>query len=140
MSSTFLSAVMSSSRNNPAALGQCQDNTAKTDSGIHRGYGCSRSARLGLGTRRGGITISKKLIIGLRYRVDGILHEYLGPALLPGGTDVAHVFLRNEWRPNTLGQLPLTLVDETGLDESVAKARIGGSGAHRYRRMRTRWE
>jgi hypothetical protein len=81
-----------------------------------------------------------KLFIGLRYRVEGILHEYLGPARLPGGSDIAHVFLRNEWRPDTPGQLPLTLVQETEVDQLVTKTRIGGAGAHRHRRMRTRWE
>lgn len=67
-----------------------------------------------------------KLLIGLRYRVEGILHEYLGPARLPGGSDIAHVFLRNEWRPNTPDQLPLTLVEESKVDETVATTRIRG--------------
>lgn len=67
-----------------------------------------------------------KLLIGLRYRVEGILHEYLGPAFLPGGSDIAHVFLRNEWRPDTPGQLPLTLVRESTVDEVVTKTRIRG--------------
>jgi hypothetical protein len=67
-----------------------------------------------------------KLLIGLRYRVEGILHEYLGPARLPGGSDIAHVFLRNEWRPNTPGQLPITLVEELKVDDVVAKTRISG--------------
>lgn len=67
-----------------------------------------------------------KLFIGLRYRVEGILHEYLGPARLPGGADIAHVFLRNEWRPNTPGQLPLTLVEEANVDKVVTKTRIRG--------------
>jgi len=66
------------------------------------------------------------LFIGLRYRVEGILHEYLGPARLPGGSDIAHVFLRNEWRPNTPGQLPLTLVEESTIDEVVTRTRIRG--------------
>ena len=68
-----------------------------------------------------------KLFIGLRYRVGGILHEYLGPARLPGGSDIAHVFLRNEWRPNTPDQLPLTLVEESKVEESVTKTRIRGT-------------
>ena len=67
-----------------------------------------------------------KLLIGLRYRVEGILHEYLGPARLPGGSDIAHVFLRNEWRPNTPGQLPITLVEELKVDDVVTKTRISG--------------
>lgn len=67
-----------------------------------------------------------KLFIGLRYRVEGILHEYLGPARLPSGLDIAHVFLRNEWRPDTPGQLPLTLVEESKIDEVVTKTRIRG--------------
>lgn len=66
-----------------------------------------------------------KLFVGLRYRVEGILHEYLGPARLPGG-EIAHVFLRNEWRPDTQGQLPLTLVEESTVDEVVTKTRIRG--------------
>jgi hypothetical protein len=69
-----------------------------------------------------------KLFIGLRYRVEGILHEYLGPARLPGRSEIAHVFLRNEWRPDTPGQLPLTLVEESTVDELVTKARIRGRG------------
>lgn len=67
-----------------------------------------------------------KLLIGLRYRVEGILHEYLGPARLPGGSAIAHVFLRNEWRPDTPGQLPLTLVVESTVDEVVTTTRIRG--------------
>lgn len=67
-----------------------------------------------------------KLFVGLRYRVEGVLHEYLGPAQLPGGSEIAHVFLRNEWRPDTLGQLPLTLVEESTVDEVVTKTRIRG--------------
>lgn len=67
-----------------------------------------------------------KLLIGLRYRVEGILHEYLGPARLPDGSGTAHVFLRNEWRPNTPGQLPLTLVEESTVDETVARTRVRG--------------
>jgi len=62
-----------------------------------------------------------RLFIGLRYRVRGVLHEYLGPASLPGGNKIAHVFLRNEWLPNTPGQLPLTLVEESAVDEAVEK-------------------
>jgi len=62
-----------------------------------------------------------RLFIGLRYRVRGVLHEYLGPANLPGGSKIAHVFLRNEWLPNTPGQLPLTLVEESAVDETVEK-------------------
>ncbi len=63
--------------------------------------------------------LPKNLRIGLRYRVDGILHEYLGTAYLPDGESVAHVFLRNEWRPDTQGRPPLTLVDDKVVDESV---------------------
>lgn len=56
----------------------------------------------------------------------GVLHEYLGPARLPERSDIVHVFLRNEWRPNTPDQLPLTLVYESDLASSVTKTRIGG--------------
>ena len=89
---------------------------------------------------RGEVTTPKRLAIGLRYRVDGILHEYLGPAQLPDRGGIAHVFLRNEWRPDTPGQLPLTLVAEDHVDRSVVKTRTGGSDAHRHRRMRSGWE
>lgn len=65
-----------------------------------------------------------KLLIGLRYRVEGVLHEYLGPARLPDGSRIGHVFLRNEWRPNTPHQLPLTLVDELRLDDKVTQTKI----------------
>jgi hypothetical protein len=64
--------------------------------------------------------LPKNLRIGLRYRVDGVLHEDLGTAYLPDGESVAHVFLRNEWRPDTGGLLPLTLVDDKVVDESVS--------------------
>jgi hypothetical protein len=67
-----------------------------------------------------------QLLIGLRYRVDGILHEYLGRAFLPGSDRIAHVFLRNEWRPDTPDQLPLTLVDDSQADEMVTPTRIRG--------------
>lgn len=75
-----------------------------------------------------GIPSLMRLLIGLRYRVEGILHEYLGPARLPDGSKLAHVFLRNEWRPNTPGQLPLTLVAEDDVDDAVTKTRIGRLG------------
>jgi len=90
--------------------------------------------------RIGGISISMRLFIGLRYRVEGVLHEYLGPARLPGESALAHVFLRNEWRPDTPGQLPLTLVEESEVDMAVTKTRIGGGDADSHRRLRPRWE
>ena len=65
------------------------------------------------------------LHVGLRYKVDGVLHEYLGPARLPRGTEIVHVFLRNEWRPDTPGQLPLTLIEDPEVDDVVTKTRIG---------------
>lgn len=67
-----------------------------------------------------------KPFIGLRYRVVGILHEYLGPARLPGRSRNAHVFLRNEWRPDALGQLPVTSVEESAVDDKVTKTEIRG--------------
>lgn len=84
--------------------------------------------RLRTGKHKRAVTPALKLLVGLRYRVEGILHEYLGPARLPGRSDIAHVFLRNEWRPNTAGQLPITLVGETEVDRLVTKTRIRGSG------------
>jgi hypothetical protein len=67
--------------------------------------------------------LPKNLRIGVRYRVSGILHEYLGSAHLPDKGALAHVFLRNEWPPDTPGQLPLTLVKDTAVDQSVTKTR-----------------
>ena len=64
-----------------------------------------------------------RLLIGLRYRVDGILHEYLGEAVLPHANTTAHVFLRNEWRPNTPDQLPLTIVRTSDIEEAVTPTR-----------------
>ena len=64
------------------------------------------------------------LLIDLRYRVGGILHEYLGQAFLPGSDSIAHVFLRNEWRPDTPNQLPLTLVEDSQAEEMVPPTRI----------------
>jgi hypothetical protein len=63
---------------------------------------------------------------GSAYRVKGILHEYLGPADLPDDQGPAHVFLRCEWRPNTPGQFPFTLVPDKAVEASVTKARISG--------------
>lgn len=79
-------------------------------------------------TRQIAVRAQMKLFIGLRYRVEGILHEYLGPARLPGGSEIAHVFLRNEWRPDSAGQLPLTLVEESTVDALVTKTGIRGGG------------
>ena len=89
---------------------------------------------------RGEVTTPNRLTVGLRYRVDGILHEYLGPAQLPDRGGIAHVFLRNEWRPDTPGQLQLTLVTEAQVEQLVARTRTGGSDAHRDRWMRSGWE
>jgi hypothetical protein len=66
------------------------------------------------------------LLIGLRYRVDGILHEYLGQAFLPHSDTIAHVFLRNEWRPDTPDQLPLTIVEDSEIEETVTSTRMKG--------------
>lgn len=70
-----------------------------------------------------------QLLIGLRYRVDGILHEYLGEAVLPHSDTTAHVFLRNEWRPNTPDQLPLTIVVDSNVEETVTPTRQKGRRA-----------
>ena len=66
---------------------------------------------------------------GARYRVKGVLHEYMGPADLPNDNGRGHVFLRTEWRPNTPGQLPFTLVSEEAVDASVTRGY--GSGDDR---------
>jgi hypothetical protein len=67
-----------------------------------------------------------QLLIGLRYRVNGILHEYLGEAVLPHSNTTAHVFLRNEWRPNTPDQLPLTIVRTSDVGKTVTPTRHKG--------------
>ena len=61
---------------------------------------------------------------GSTYRVNGILHEYLGPAGLPADRGPAHVFLRCEWRPNTPSQFPFTLVPDKAVEASVTKTRM----------------
>ncbi len=80
----------------------------------------------------------ESLRVGIRYRVSGILHEYLGPAHLHGEAEKVHVFLRNEWRPDTPDQLPLTLVPGPAVGQSVTKTGIGGADANRHRGLRTR--
>jgi hypothetical protein len=65
-----------------------------------------------------------QLLIGHRYRVSGILHEYLGQAFLPQSNTVIHVFLRNEWRPGTADQLPVTIVEEAAVEETVTASRV----------------
>lgn len=67
-----------------------------------------------------------QLLIGLRYRVDGILHEYLGEAVLPHSDTTVHVFLRNEWRPNTPDQHPLMIVVDSDVEETVTPTRQKG--------------
>lgn len=59
------------------------------------------------------------LRVGARYRVEGILHVYVGPALLPASHRPVCVFERAEWRPNTADQLLFTLIDEVGVPNSV---------------------
>jgi hypothetical protein len=70
--------------------------------------------------------VAVHLLIGLRYRVGWILHEYLGRAFLPGSDSITHVALRNEWRPDTPDQLPLTLVEDSQAEEMVTPTRIRG--------------
>lgn len=91
---------------------------------LHRGHGLVISSA----PRDPGIPPLMRLLIGLRYRVEGVLHEYLGSARLPDGSGIAHVFLRNEWRPDTPDQLPLTLVADGNVDESVSKTKMRRSG------------
>lgn len=58
-----------------------------------------------------------------RYRVNGTLHEYLGEALSPDHQSTVHVFSRNEWRPNTPDQFPLTIVLDSDVDTAVTPTR-----------------
>lgn len=67
-----------------------------------------------------------QLLTGMRDRVDGILHDYLGEAVLSHSDTTAHVFLRNEWWPNTPDQLPLTIVGDSGVEETVTPTRQKG--------------
>jgi hypothetical protein len=62
---------------------------------------------------------SFRLRIGQRCRVDGVLHTYLGPAHLRDVDSPVHVFHRDEWRPYTPDQLPVSLVRERDLLASV---------------------
>ena len=55
--------------------------------------------------------------------VDGVLHAYLGTAHLEGEKQPFHAFARYEWRPHTTGLLPVTLVREDDLAESVVPMR-----------------
>lgn len=64
-----------------------------------------------------------RLAMRRRYRVNGILHEYLGKALSPDHQSTVHVFRRNEWRPNTPDQFPLTIVLDADIDHTVAPTR-----------------
>lgn len=71
------------------------------------------------GTRNTTSSESLRLRVDQRCRVDGVLHAYLGAAHLDGEEEVLHAFARCEWRPNTPGQLPVTLVREVDLADSV---------------------
>lgn len=66
---------------------------------------------------------SPRLRVDQRCRVDGVLHAYLGAAHLDGEDETLHAFARCEWRPNTPGQLPVTLVREDDLADSVVPIR-----------------
>ncbi|HEY5890182.1 MAG TPA: hypothetical protein VIW94_05740 [Acidimicrobiia bacterium] len=58
---------------------------------------------------------------GVTYRVDGILHEYLGLASVSDGDTPVHVFMRREWRPLTSGQMPFTVISEKEISKSVTR-------------------
>lgn len=61
--------------------------------------------------------------IGERCRVEGVLHDYLGAAVVPGGEDILHVFARREWLPGSGEQPPVTLVGPEDLETSVSLIR-----------------
>jgi hypothetical protein len=67
-----------------------------------------------------------RLLTGARYRVDGVLHEYLGEAMVPDAGRKGHVFLRSEWRPFIEDQLPLTIVNSQDVDRLVSLPRRAG--------------
>ena len=66
------------------------------------------------------------LVPASRYRVHGILHDYVGSALLPDSHRMVRVFCRAEWRPNTDDQLAFTLVDDTAIPNSVTRRVAAG--------------
>lgn len=74
------------------------------------------------------LTTSVRLVVGSRYRVDGVMHDYLGPALSPGDGGRVHAFRRREWRPDTPDQLLITLVPDASVALSVTRF---GEGTNR---------
>jgi hypothetical protein len=75
------------------------------------------------GTRTTTNSRSPRLRIDQRCRVDGVLHAYLGPTHLADEGELLHAFARCEWRPNTPGQLPVTVVRDSDLAASVVPIR-----------------
>ncbi|MGH8952674.1 MAG: hypothetical protein ACRDX9_14795 [Acidimicrobiia bacterium] len=61
------------------------------------------------------------LNVGSAYLVNGILHDYLGPAIAPDSGGRVHAFRRREWRPNTPDQLLVSLVAEDAVEGSVTR-------------------
>ena len=66
---------------------------------------------------------SSLLRTGRKCCVDGVLDAYLGSAHLEGEKQLFHAFALYEWRPHTTVQLPVTLVRENDLAESVVPMR-----------------
>jgi hypothetical protein len=60
-----------------------------------------------------------RLSVGSIYRVNGVLHDYLGPAISPDTGGLIHAFGRREWLPDIPDQLLVTLITETSLNRSV---------------------
>ena len=60
-----------------------------------------------------------RMRVGATYRVGGILHDYLGPAISPETGRLVHAFRRREWRPDTPDQLLVTLVAECEIQRAV---------------------
>lgn len=58
---------------------------------------------------------------GSTYRVNGVLHDYLGPTVSPDTGGLLHAFRRREWRPDTPDQLPVTLVPDAEVGWSVTR-------------------
>jgi hypothetical protein len=84
--------------------------------------------------RQGALTSQTiHLVAHGRYRVAGVLHRYLGLASSVIGGEVVHAFGRGEWRPNTPGQVPITLVPDSEISRLVTNVtqRRPGAAGHR---------
>lgn len=61
------------------------------------------------------------LDVGSAYQINGVLHDYLGPAQAMERGAIVHAFRRREWRPGTADQYPVTLVPESEVKVGVTR-------------------